>query len=247
MPRIATMVELSAFDSEIFGLRFGRVMATPAAIADADAEALEAQLKSFDFVDARLPLGEKTAIERLLSARFEIVDAMLWLERQVGQPPSAGARVAIKVRDVATDDVRRYAEIAEALASVSRFSRYAGLGHDRARLLYSRWIDASLSGSEADAVLAAEFNADGQVAGLVTLKQHGPSVEMVLVAVSQRHAGKGIASHLITMTHERATLMGASCLVVKTMLSNTRAQRLYQTAGFRTRTAEWILHRRAQA
>jgi ribosomal protein S18 acetylase RimI-like enzyme len=146
----------------------------------------------------------------------------------------------VTIRDGAPADLGALRPIALALAETSRFGRVAVLGPDAAPRLYERWLERSLAGAAAHAVLVAERA--GEPIGLVTLAHAEPDAdELVLVGVRPDAQGRGVAGALIEAAAARVAQDGRSSLLVKSALDNVAAQRFYQRGGFRTRRVFLVL------
>ena len=235
----------SAFDSELFGLRWGRLRATAADVERTPAAALRAEADAYAFADGRLPASARGALRRLLEAGFWTGDVVVALDRPLGPAPQGEPAEpgVFAVRAATAADAEGLRPIAVELARVSRFAREPALGPGAAERLYDRWIANSLAREAAREVLVAE-NEDGRLAALVTLAPAAERmVELVLVGVAPGFRGRGAADLLVGASVAWAAKTGATGLLVRTALENVPAQRLYQRCGFRTREASWVLHR----
>jgi dTDP-4-amino-4,6-dideoxy-D-galactose acyltransferase len=129
----------------------------------------------------------------------------------------------------------------------SRFRVDARLPVERFEAMYRRWIEGSVSGKLADAVLVAladdgHGGACGQPSGMVTLSESAGVGSIGLIAVSSAARGKGIGSALIGAALHWMQDRGACTSRVVTQLANAPACRLYERSGYRLSAVEHYYH-----
>ena len=107
-------------------------------------------------------------------------------------------------------------------------------------LLYTRWIENSLSGEIADAVFVAGTYLDPQ--GIMTLKISGQVATIGLFAVQPDWQGKGIGSKLIEWCEAYCFEKQVKKLRVATQNSNFSACKFYKKNGFELSQTEFIYH-----
>lgn len=115
--------------------------------------------------------------------------------------------------------------------------------------MFEAWIKNSVNRSLADEVFIAYDVADSDGAeelGFVTVRRRGDSVNIGLLAVSDRHRRRGIARALLSRAvlwslEELGALPGASLNVV-TQGENAPACACYESFGFRKETLQEVYH-----
>lgn len=239
------LVHESGFDSELFGIRFGRIRATAQELAAANPRTLRDELAAFDYVDGRVPVEERAALSTLVRSGMAPVDGLILFDRPA-TPRVIATPANLQIRVAGPADLPALAPFASILARGSRFGRTPALGLDSGEKLYRRWIENSIAGTAAYAVLVA---VQDSIIGFVTLQHAEPDAdELVLVGVLPTGRGHGVADALVEAAAVHASREGRARLLVKTSLDNIAAQRSYQRCGFRTRSVYWVLeHAGAQS
>jgi dTDP-4-amino-4,6-dideoxy-D-galactose acyltransferase len=160
-------------------------------------------------------------------AGFRSVDVRVTFEREV-EPARAPS-----LRDATPADLPWLrAEAARAFTD-SRFWNDPGFPRDRCAALYETWIENELR----DHVVRVK---DG--GGWVSVVRRGTEASIGLIAVREGQRGTGIGRELVEDALAMAKLSGARTMSVVTQGGNVPAQRLYQRAGFVTRSVEHWLH-----
>jgi N-acetylglutamate synthase-like GNAT family acetyltransferase len=106
--------------------------------------------------------------------------------------------------------------------------------------MYSTWIEKSLSGELAEAVLVERMH--GKVVGVITLSCTGGVGQIGLFAVDHEWRARGIGGRLLTAARVQARGCGCSSLIVVTQGTNALACRRYESAGFALHGAQDIFH-----
>ncbi len=174
----------------------------------------------------------------LAAARhFAFVDIRIVLDRELDSPVSNPANLRLAV----LDDIGALRRIARVSHYDSRFFFDGRFPQSRCEDLYATWIEQSVKGW-ASLVLVAEI--EGKIAGYVT----GHLAESMngsigLFAVDSNWRGQGIGRRLLAGVMHAFRQSGMQTASVVTQARNIGAQRLYQKAGFRTRSARLWFHR----
>ena len=160
-----------------------------------------------------------------------LVDLRVTLARDTA-PLSASEPCAARLRPACAADVTALKVIASKAHTDSRFYSDERFARERCDALYATWIERSVSGW-AQAVFVAEL--DAAVAGYITVHARADSLaEIGLIAVAESARGKGLGRFLVERALAWAHEAGLPHTSVVTQGSNVAAQRLYQSAGFRT-------------
>jgi len=138
-------------------------------------------------------------------------------------------------------------ELAISSGAYSRFKADVHLSDERFEAMYRRWIERSVSGEMADAVLVAlgaeqERLAGTAMAGMVTLSESSGVGSIGLIAVAAAFRGRGIATALMQAAHRWMHDRGATEARVVTQLANLPACRLYERSGYRRSQLQHYYH-----
>lgn len=223
------MIQPSAFDSELLGIRIGKV-----AVAGLDRQRLE-ELRG-EMPEAGVDLlfirDSGFAFERMNELSWEgleLADVKVILSRPVtliDVEPSPEF-------DVDTANVSRPAELVPLTRQIARRSRfYSCFGEKSAFKLYDRWLENSLARTAADWCFVARDRGSKEAAGIVTVKRDGSTADLPLVATAERFRGKGVLRLLTTAALAKLAAEGVGTCTVGTQLANRTAIRAYEALGF---------------
>lgn len=249
MPQFA----LLDWESEHFGFSVAQVSQ-----ADLDDAALIETLRRARTAGVRLavwPTGEgrEVGAEILIEFGGSLVDRKATFARPLG-----GTLAATSDRE--TSDRRRpviacytastpsdaLTELAIAAGKYSRFHVDPAFPPDKFQAMYRLWIERSVRGELADAVLvaAADRSDDAQQdpAGMITLAESGRVAQIGLIAVAGAMRGRGIGSALIHAAHGWMHSRGAVEARVVTQLANSPACHLYERAGYQLSRVQNVYH-----
>ncbi|NMH25799.1 GNAT family N-acetyltransferase [Flavobacterium solisilvae] len=122
----------------------------------------------------------------------------------------------------------------------SRFLLDKNFGTEKFKELYCLWIDNSISKTFADNVFLYKNNQE--IAGLLTYKTTDDNATVGLIAVSNKHQGKGIGSillkHLETILYQK----GITSLTIPTQFENKQACNFYSKQGYSIFENTFIKH-----
>jgi ribosomal protein S18 acetylase RimI-like enzyme len=228
--------ERLAWDSDFFGMSIARIGANR--LSDADArEAISWSAANgiaclYFLADADDPATSRAAEMH----EFRMVDIRITLD--CSAPLTEGFSPA--VRPYRENDLAQLCEIARTGHVNTRFYCDPGFDRNRCADLYAAWIERSCRGW-AQAVFVAED--DGTPAGYITCHLAGACASIGLLAVDESSRGKGLGTQLVhaCLSYLRANAVQA--VTVVTQGRNIDSQRLYQAAGFRTRSVGIWYHR----
>jgi ribosomal protein S18 acetylase RimI-like enzyme len=227
------------WDSRFFGLRIGRVLAPrldTACAADTrrwfDAERLDC---AYLLMGSDDPASVRAADEH----GFRFIDIRLTLDCPLA--PDDAPALPAGVRPAKEDDVPALQAIARRSHRESRFHSDPRFEHARCDELYAAWIANSYRG-RAKVVLVAED--EGRPVGYLAVTQPGPEEGQIdLLAVADTARGRGHGARLVAASLHWCAEHALRRVRVVTQGRNVEAQRLYQAAGFRTRSVELWYHR----
>ncbi len=228
--------ERLAWDSDFFGISVARVKTNR--LSDADAREAIAWSEAngisclYFLADADDP-GTSRAAEL---HEFRMVDMRVTLD--CSAPLTEGVSPA--VRPYGEYDLAQLREIAREGHVNTRFYWDPGFDRTRCAELYAAWIERSCRGW-AQAVFVAED--DGAPAGYITCHVTGTCASIGLLAVDKSSRGKGLGTQLVQACLSYLRSNAVQAVTVVTQGRNIHSQRLYQAAGFRTRSLGIWYHR----
>jgi ribosomal protein S18 acetylase RimI-like enzyme len=224
-----------AFDSELFGLEIGRILALWGP-SPQDQEALLGELATraaalgYDQVIRRVGCGDLPQVWALERSGFEMIDVGVTFARRLPGPIPATAPEGMTMRAATAQDME---EIIAGMLDVpwgGRLDADPAYEPRQVRELRARWLRNSQRG-RADHVVIAEI--DGAVAGYATCvldddTGHG-DIELVgtLPRFRRRGVGRAVVDHAVSWFSSRTPFV-----TVRTQATNLAAAALYETAGF---------------
>jgi len=242
----AAPCEFLPWDSNFFELRIARVKGNT--LDQEKAEQIEEWSRTegisalYFLARADSPATIRTAEE----TGFQLLDVRVTLERSVTDTPSCrhgSGATGVTIRPAVAQDIALLKVIAEASHSDTRFFSDPHFPREKARELYSTWIQLECAG-RAQAVLVATSSADH---ALAYISCHiDPAVgcgQIGLVGVSEAARGKGLGSALVLAAVDWFRQQRAKEATVVTQGRNVTAQRLYQRCGFVTRSVQLWYHK----
>lgn len=152
-------------------------------------------------------------------------------------PAAPRARVELYRGSAQDPELMRLAVTAGRL---SRFAIDPGFPSGSAEKMYRVWIQRSVRGEIADAVLVARADS-GALTGLVTLAGDGQTGEIGLLAVDARAQRAGVGRALVEAALARWLSMGRRRAQVVTQAENA-ACRLYEACGFNRAREQTVFH-----
>lgn len=240
----AAGVRHEPFDSELLGVRVGRVETAPG-LSGRDLAALlpgvaeRARQDGFDQLIHRVPASSFEDIWALEAAGFLLMDIGVTFGRRFDGPVEATKTpTGVDIRPATPDDIE---QLLETMLDVPWGSRYeADPAYARAAVqrLQARWLRNSLAG-RADHVLVGII--EGRAAGYVTCRfmdEHGERIgEIDLVGTVPAFRGRGVAAAIV----DRALAWFSSrvaLVTVRTQATNTVAASVYERSGMTLRHSD---------
>jgi dTDP-4-amino-4,6-dideoxy-D-galactose acyltransferase len=237
-PEPARLLE---WDSRFFGRRVARAAAETLTEASA-AELLDwCERESIHWLYLLAAPDDAETVRLAERHGFHLVDVRLELERPAGDVPERGDASGVVIRPATTSDLPALRAIAARAHTDSRYFHDPRLMRDRAVALYEAWIEHSVRDGFADVTLVADV--DGAPAGYVTGRCDGRDASIGLIAVGDAARGRGAGTALVQAALAWSAEQRAERVTVVTQARNVAAQRLYQRAGFVTRSVRLWYHR----
>lgn len=227
--------EFLDWDSRFFGLRIARLaesLLTPESVACALSWCLSNQIDCLYFL---ADSGSAETVRLAEDNAFRLVDIRLTLENSM----RAAAASSPAVRPFQPMDAAPLRAIARVSHRDSRFYYDARFSSRRCDDFYETWIERSFDGW-ADAVLVAEWQ--GSPAGYISCHLSPEAGSIGLFAVAREYRQKGLGHQLVAAALEYFRQKGLNRATVVTQGRNVASQRVYQHAGFVTRSVQLWYH-----
>jgi GNAT superfamily N-acetyltransferase len=226
---------IERFDSELLGLKIGRIVAAQSVDAEGYGELLHRLVAcvkpvAYDQVLRRVPTTNRAEIWALERAGFELMDVGLTFGRDLPGGVSRSTSDDLTVRLSADDDIRQIVDEMLDHPWGSRYETDAAYSPAMVKRLRATWLWNSHRGRAA-AVFIGEI--EGRPAGYVTCLLHDRSRcgEIELVGTLPAFRGRRVASRIIE--HALAWFSTQSDRVtVRTQATNFAAAALYEKSGF---------------
>jgi dTDP-4-amino-4,6-dideoxy-D-galactose acyltransferase len=229
-------IERLEWDSDFFGFGVGRVTAARLAPRDAAGCARRARELGLRCLYFLADPGDPESWREAIGAGFDPIDIRVELDREL---PLAGQ--TSPDRELAGEgDLPALIHLARGAFAESRFFRDPRFPAGKAEELFSLWIRRGVSHSDGFTVLS---RSSGEPSGFVSARMTSiESGRIELVAIAPAHRGQGIGLRLLDACMGELARRGARRICVVTQGSNAAAQRLYERAGFRTRSVGIWFH-----
>jgi GNAT superfamily N-acetyltransferase len=229
------------FDTEVLGLRIGRIGSASAPSRDGyralfDELAARATREGYQQILRRTGLENLAEVWALEGAGFELMDVGVTFARTLRGPIEPAVHEDLTIRPSTDDDIGQIVEAMVRDPWGSRYESDPAYEAGRVRELRTRWLWNSHRG-RADAVLVGVL--DGRPAGYVTCRLDrgdGPG-EIELVGTLPGFRGRRVAArvlaHAVAWFSTRTT-----AVTVRTQATNIAAANLYESGGFTLRGSD---------
>jgi dTDP-4-amino-4,6-dideoxy-D-galactose acyltransferase len=231
--------KLLAWDSEFFRLRIGSVVVPDPGARELDRVLAWCAEHRIDCVYLLCDVANLATQRAAQTRGFRIVDVRMTFAREL----ASDARFAAPdpcLRAVRESDLAELRALAAASHTNTRFWNDERFSREACAELYAKWIENSVRGF-ADHTFVAEV--DGRIAGYLTCHRREDAGEIGLVAVAESARGRRLGAKLVDASLGWFAANGLARARVVTQGSGLVAQRLYQSAGFRTHAIELWHHR----
>jgi dTDP-4-amino-4,6-dideoxy-D-galactose acyltransferase len=236
MSDAATPIERLEWDSNFFGFGVGRVAAARLAPRDAVGCARRARELGLRCLYFLADPGDPESWRAAIDAGFDPIDIRVELDREL---PLAGPTFP-DCALAGESDLSALIHLARGAFTESRFFRDRRFPAGKAEELFSLWVRRGVSHSDGFTVLS---RSSGEPSGFVSARITSiESGRIELVAVSPALRGQGVGLRLLGSCMGELARRGARRISVVTQGSNAAAQRLYERAGFRTRSVGLWFH-----
>ncbi len=231
-----------AWDSDFFGYRIARLTVNQLNPQLAEQAIQWCKSNAIDCLYFLAEADDQATVKMAETYQFHFVDIRLTLERHIDSLLNTQSNVRVAgVRPVKLDDIPALRAIAGNSYHNTRFYHDSHISKSLCDALYETWIEKSCNGY-ADRVFVAELQ--GQLVGYISCNMVDQFEGQIgLVGVGPDAQGKGIGSNLVNSALIWFAEQGAKQAGVVTQGRNVQGQRLYQRAGFITKSVQlWYHH-----
>lgn len=228
------MIRRLAWESEFFGFDIAQLEFNEGA-SDLTIVDRFLALHPNALVQAIVPIGEIRLANLLERNGFCLADIKVSFQIEV----AAERRAAVTARVASHEDIPELRELAADLFVDSRFFHPA-FPEEKARLLYSSWIEKGVLGTFDDICLV--LRRDDEITAFVTLQHRADNSAVIgLIGVRKDEQRTGAGSAIMDAALAWSAVRGAKAINVSTQGKNLAAQNLYIVKGGRLReVAAWF-------
>ncbi len=185
----------------------------------------------------KIPIGQSDRAHNLQRFGFVNVDLAVTFSR----PSSSdqGEKIWSNVRVAKSGDYHRVMEIAEKSFRYSRFHSDREIEDRVADKIKREWMGSYSSGTRGVETLIVEH--DGVIAGFLGVLQHDQQMVIDLIAIDPEYQGKG-AGRALVETFNMKYKSSCESFLVGTQLANGASIRMYEKAGYRFNSANFVFH-----
>jgi len=152
---------------------------------------------------------------------------VIYQKRLVKEHPADIRISTLELADYNLDDLY---ELAYESGTYSRFRLDTNFSDQQFKDLFSRWIDASITGTMADGFFVCIL--DDKIQGFVTYRIQESVATIGLIAVSPESQGMGLGRALIQSVENDLLVKEIDTLRIPTQLKNEQACRFYEKLGY---------------
>ncbi len=225
-----SVIESLSWDSDFFKHQIARLRLST--LTDQQMRAALAECKQRDIECLYATLGNTRNNMKLAEREsFTPVGTRVTYERG-GSPLRKPTKSQVTIKIASKGNLTSLTSLSRSLSRESRFFRDPRFGPLAAQRLYRAWTEKVVRGaSPTTKVLVASVG--GRCAGFVAARAKEKIVHIELVIVDKKFRGKHIGSALMEACINAYQKKGFRKFRVVTQGSNTAAQRLYQSCGFK--------------
>lgn len=226
------------WDSEFFGFGVGRLVGPFESVATLSDALQTAVGHGFRLVYGACGHKDNASHRIALAVGGRFVDAKRTYELDLTRIQPTRMNI-----EEAGDDAHSHRQLRSLAWQAAEFSRFRldpALPEGSWQRMYSLWMQNSITGKLADAVLVER--GDGRIIGMITVSHHGECGQIGLFAVDYRWRGRGIGRRLLDAAIQRCRAEGCNKLRVVTQGNNIAACRSYERAGFQVIDEQDIFH-----
>jgi dTDP-4-amino-4,6-dideoxy-D-galactose acyltransferase len=173
---------------------------------------------------------------------FHFTDIRMTFEKKLKNGYECKMPADITFARAGENDIKRLKDISSYLYKDSRYFFDENFDKEKANEFYKGWVEKAVLGRFDDECWCL-YDKDKPF-GFCTIKYHiSDTANIGLFGMAKDYQGRGLAGLLLNMVFGRLTGNGVKKLSVVTQGRNYAAQRLYQKAGFITKSTELWYHK----
>lgn len=231
------MIKELDWDSEFFQKRIGKVEVDTLLSSQLIKIIEEKETDRYDLIYLFVNKVEKEAEQLLFKLKKQIIDQRVTYTSHNISNSNYGNSYIVEHKEGLNHNLLRLALLS---GHQSRFKKDPLL-NPKFELLYTNWIEKSLSGEMADIVLTSVDQ--NTIQGFVTAKKDSNNNGQIgLIAVTPSAHGKGVGSDLIESVHHWYHQNNITTASVVTQLNNLGACKLYEKMGYEQSSIKLIYH-----
>ena len=240
MPLIVQQLD---WDSEFFGFGVGGLTGSIESVTALSHALRDATERGIRLVYGQCAHTDVTSHRLCLELGGRFVDAKRTYSLTLTDAQASSTVLALPA-DGGPGSRRQLRALAWQSAEFSRYRVDPDMPPGCWRRLYSAWIENSLSGKLADAVLVEREagNEDGRIVGMITVSHRGAVGTIGLLGVDARWRRRGIGRRLLLAAASCCRSAACTQLAVVTQGDNVSACRAYEGAGYMIADEQDIFH-----
>ncbi len=238
--RATEKIILDAWLSSIFSYPVYQVEGQTFAVNECSdlAEQIQTLKQQPVFLFAKISTGNAQGIHFFEKLGFHLIDTAVNFEKQISSTIKPSGRSALQFAE--SPDESGVCELARQNSRTSRFHLDPLISRTIADEIKTEWVRNFFKGKRGEKLILALDN--NQIVGfLQVLRPQKNEIVIDLIATSQDHRRKGIASDMIAFT-ESHYAKECSKIRVGTQISNVPSIKLYQKLGFEICSSQYIFH-----
>ncbi|WP_051935900.1 GNAT family N-acetyltransferase [Salegentibacter sp. Hel_I_6] len=225
--------EVLDWDSDFFGVKVAKIDPKlkienyNKLIQNLDKENIELAYFNSDFV---LPSSDLYEVIKL--------DNKIALSKKLGTRKDFHPGIRFYTNSTPTPEMF---QLSKRIARRSKFYDDANISKKKVYELYELWLDKSVKGILADAVIVYEEN--GVILGLVSIKINEKNEGIIpLLGVDAKHEGKSISFYLMAAVETYLLENNCEVLISSTQAQNLKALKVYERFGVHCEKGLYINH-----
>jgi len=230
------MIEFLEWDTRFFALKIGKVEMVHGTVDRLLGIEKQKALNRYDLVYLFIKQMEDSAFEWVNKNSIELVDTKLTFEKVINDLPSDQR---LRIESYTGPVTPKLIDLAVQSGQYSRFKKDPRL-NPHFTDMYRIWVEKSVDGKLADAVLVA---LDGdELTGFVTVKKKDNKGIVGLIAVDQGARGKGIGKELLLAVDNWGRSNNCHVISINTQEENSGACNFYRKTGFEVALSQYVFH-----
>lgn len=226
------------WDSKFFGMKVGRIDC----MKPVSHMKILNEIKKNEEFDLVYVFSSEKILQTGIDSKLKLVDekikyTIVLNESQLDLPQHPKFNLSLFRKSKPTKEME---SLAYQSGEFSRFKTDTSFEPSVFFLLYKEWINNSISGILADAILVASIN--DKITGLLTMKFESAHSSIGLFAVDENYRGMGMGNALMSFCSKYTQEKGLNTIFVDTQAANLQACSFYEKFGFQIYFRTFIYH-----